>query len=535
MTRDGAGRSRFPGTIVPGDKEVYSARDLGGFDPERDLGRAGAYPFARGPYPDMYRGKIWTMRMFSGFGTARDTNRRFKYLLEHGQTGLSVAFDMPTLMGYDSDHARSRGEVGREGVAVCTQEDMEALFDGIPMGEVSTSMTINPTAMILLAFYIATAEKHGVAPERLRGTLQNDILKEYIAQKEWIFPPIPSMRIITDVIGYCADRLPKWHPVSISGYHIREAGSTAIQELAFTLMDGFTYVEFAIKAGIPVDRFAPRLSFFFNSHMNFFEEIAKFRAARVLWARRMKERYGAKSPESWRLRFHTQTAGCSLTAQQPENNIVRTAIEALAAVLGGTQSLHTNSMDEALALPTEEAVKVALRTQQILAHETGLTEVVDPLAGSYFIECLTAKMIEESEKIFAEIERRGGMVPAIEQGYPQLEIAKASYQFQKDLEDRRYINVGVNEFVENGEKPLPILKIDPRVERDQVAAVQAFKARRDAAEVSRARSEIRGAAQTGANLMPPILSAVKGGVTLGEIVETLREVFGEWREPPIYW
>jgi methylmalonyl-CoA mutase N-terminal domain/subunit len=442
---------------------------------------------------------------------------------------------MPTLMGFDSDHPRSKGEVGREGVAVCTLEDMGTLFDGIPMGDVSTSMTINSTAAILLAFYVATAEKHGVPPNRLRGTIQNDILKEYIAQKEWIFPPLPSMRIITDMMAFCSDHLPKWNTVSISGYHIREAGSTAIQELAYTLMDGFTYVEFGLKAGIPVDAFAPRLSFFFNSHMNFFEEIAKFRAARRIWSRRMKERYGAKNPESWRLRFHTQTAGCSLTAQQPQNNIVRTAIEALAAVLGGTQSLHTNSMDEALALPTEEAVKIALRTQQILAHETGLTEIVDPLAGSYFIESMTSKMEEECEKIFEDIEKRGGMVPAIEQGYPQLEIAKAAYQFQKDLEDRRYINVGINEYVEREEKPFPTLKIDPRVERDQVADVKRLNERRDGQAARSALEAIRAAAAGGSNLMPPILAAVRVHVTLGEIVDTLRLVFGEWREPPIYW
>ena len=535
MSRDAQDRSRFPGTIVPGDKPVYTAADLDGFSKDRDLGEAGAYPFTRGPYADMYRGKVWTMRMFSGFGTARDTNQRFKYLLEHGQTGLSIAFDMPTLMGYDSDHPRSKGEVGREGVAVCTLQDMVTLFDGIPLREVSTSMTINSTAAILLAFYIATAEKHGVAAAQLRGTIQNDMLKEYIAQKEWIFPPLPSMRIITDMMAFCADHLPKWHPISISGYHIREAGSTAVQELAFTLMDGFTYVEFGIRAGIPVDKFAPRLSFFFNSHMNFLEEIAKFRAARRIWARRMKERYGAKNPESWRLRFHTQTAGCSLTAQQPENNIVRTAIEALAAVLGGTQSLHTNSMDEALALPSEQAVKVALRTQQILAHETGLTDLVDPLAGAYFIESMTTRMEEECEKIFAEIERRGGMVPAIEQGYPQLEIAKASYQFQKDVEERRYINVGVNEYVEKAEKHMALLKIDPKVEREQVGAVRRFKEQRDGGAARRALEAVRTAALGSANLMPPILEAAKVHVSLGEIVDTLRQVFGEWREPPIYW
>ncbi len=521
-------RSRFPGTLVPHEQKVYS-------DVPRDLGKAGEYPFTRGPYADMYRGKVWTMRMFSGFGTARDTNARFKYLLSQGQTGLSVAFDMPTLMGYDSDHARSDGEVGREGVAVCTLENMETLFSGIPMGDVSTSMTINSTASIMLAFYLATAERQGVAPARLRGTIQNDILKEYIAQKEWIFPPLPSMRIITDMMAFCADHLPKWHPISVSGYHIREAGSTSLQELAFTLMNGFTYVEFGIKAGIPVDRFAPRLSFFFNSHMNFFEEIAKFRAARRIWAKRMKESYGAKSPESWKLRFHTQTAGCSLTAQQPENNVVRTAVEALAGVLGGTQSLHTNSMDEALALPTEEAVKVALRTQQVLAHESGLVDHVDPLAGSHFIESLTDQMETECEKVFGEIERRGGMVAAIEQGYPQIEIARASYQFQKDLEERRYLTVGVNALVEEGEKPFPILKIDPVVERDQVAETQRFKERRDGTALASALADLGGAARSGRNLMLPILAAVKVSGTLGEIVEVLKREFGEWREPPTYW
>jgi methylmalonyl-CoA mutase N-terminal domain/subunit len=528
-------RSRFPGTVVPADQVIYGAKDRPGADPGRDLGEPGEYPFTRGPYKTMYRGKVWTMRMFSGFGTAADTNKRFLYLLEHGQTGLSTAFDMPTLMGYDSDHARSYGEVGREGVAVCTLENMETLFRGIPLGEVSTSMTINSTAMIMLAFYIATAERQGVSADKLRGTIQNDILKEYIAQKEWIFPPLPSMRIITDMMAFCADHVPKWNTISVSGYHIREAGSTALQELAYTLMDGFTYVEFGVKAGIPVDKFAPRLSFFFNSHMNFFEEIAKFRAARRIWARRLKERYGAQNPESWRLRFHTQTAGCSLTAQQPENNIVRTAVEALAGVLGGTQSLHTNSMDEALALPTEEAVKVALRTQQILAHESGLTERVDPLAGAHFIESMTDRMEVECEKIFGEIERRGGMVAAIEQGYPQLEIAKAAYQFQKDVEERRYINVGVNEFVEKDDKPMPTLKIDPRVERDQIAEVRKFKESRDNGSVRRALEAIRTAARDGSNLMPPLLDGVKRGVTLGEVVDTLKAEFGEWREPPIYW
>ena len=535
MSGEPNGRSRFPGTIVPGDKPVYGPEDLRDFDPARDLGEPGAHPFTRGPYRTMYRGKLWTMRMFSGFGTAGDTNRRFKYLLEQGQTGLSVAFDMPTLMGYDSDHPRSRGEVGREGVAICTLEDMERLFDGIPLSEVSTSMTINSTASILLAFYIAVAEKQGVPAEKLRGTIQNDILKEYIAQKEWIFPPLPSMRIITDIMGYCADHVPKWHTISISGYHIREAGSTALQELAYTLMDGFTYVEFGIKAGIPVDAFAPRLSFFFNSHMNFFEEIAKFRAARRIWARRLKEKYGAKAPESRRLRFHTQTAGCSLTAQQPENNIVRTAVEALAGVLGGTQSLHTNSMDEALSLPTRDAVTIALRTQQILAHESGLTDVIDPLAGSYFVETLTRKMEDECEKIFAEIDGMGGMIPAIERGYPQKEIARAAFQFQRDIENRKYVNVGVNEYVEGNGSPIPTLKIDPRVERDQVAAVKVFKERRDAAATKAALDALGAAARDGSNLMVRILAAVKTRATLGEIVEVLKGEFGEWREPPTYW
>ncbi len=528
-------QSRFPLTIVPGDKPVYTPRDLEGFLGERDLGSPGQFPFTRGPYETMYRGRVWTMRMFSGFGTARDTNERFKYLLEHGQTGLSVAFDMPTLMGYDADHPRSKGEVGREGVAICTLEDMETLFDGIPLRDVSTSMTINCTASVLLAFYVAVAEKQGVKPAELRGTIQNDMLKEYIAQKEWVYPPKPSMRIVTDMIEFCAEHMPKWHPVSISGYHIREAGSTSVQELAYTLMDGFTYVEHAIARGVPVDKFAPRLSFFFNSHMNFFEEIAKFRAARRIWAKRMRDKYGAKNAESMRLRFHTQTAGCSLTAQQPENNIVRTAIEALAGVLGGTQSLHTNSMDEALALPTEPAVKIALRTQQILAHEIGVTDVVDPLAGSYFIESLTDRMEEECEKIFRTIEEMGGMIAAIERGYPQREIARSAFEFQKAVEEKRYTIVGVNEYVEKDEQPLPILKIDPRVERDQVDRVKKFKARRDGGAVRRSLDTILAAARDGSNLMPKILDAVKCGATLGEVVEVLKKDFGEWREPPIYW
>ncbi len=528
-------RSRFPVTLVPGEKILYTHEDLKDFDPDRDLGVPGRYPFTRGPYENMYHGKLWTMRMFAGFGTARDTNQRFKYLLEHGQTGLSTAFDMPTLMGYDSDHARSKGEVGREGVAICTLQNMETLFGGIPLDQVSTSMTINCTASIALAMYLAVADEQKVPYSRLRGTMQNDMLKEYIAQKEWIFPPEPSMRVIVDMMEFCADHVPKFNTISISGYHIREAGSTSVQELAYTLKDGLTYVDYGIKRGIPVDKFAPRLSFFFNSHMNFFEEIAKFRAARRIWARHLKEHYGAKNPESWRLRFHTQTAGCSLSAQQPENNIVRTAIEALAAVLGGTQSLHTNSMDEALALPTEPAVKIALRTQQILAHECGLVDVIDPLAGSYFIEDLTNRMERECEAIFTSIDDMGGMVPAIERGYPQREIAKAASQFQRDLEEKRYIFVGVNDHVEKDEKPLPILKIDPRVERDQVAEVRKFKEKRDNGAAKRKLEAIVAAAKNNTNMMPPIIEAVKARATLGEICDVLRKEFGEWREPPIYW
>ena len=526
------GRSRFPGTLVPPNKLVWGPEDAK--NPE--LGEPGQYPFTRGPHETMYTGRLWTMRQFAGFGTAAETNKRFKYLLEHGQTGLSIAFDMPTLMGYDADHARSRGEVGREGVAVCTLRDMETLFDTIPMGDVSTSMTINCTAAMMLAFYIATAEKQGVPASKLRGTIQNDMLKEYIAQKEWVFPPLPSMRVIVDMMEFCSTHMPKWNTISVSGYHIREAGSTSLQELAYTLMDGFTYVELGIQRGLDVDSFAPRLSFFFNSHMNFFEEIAKFRAARRIWARRMKERYGAKDPNSWRLRFHTQTAGCSLTAQQPENNVVRTAVEGLAAILGGTQSLHTNSMDEALALPTEQAVKLALRTQQILAHESGLTGAIDPLAGSYFVEDMTNRMEEECEKIFRTIEEMGGMIAAIERGYPQREIARSAYEFQRAIEDKTYINVGVNEHLEKDEKPIPILRIDPSLERDQIAEVKAYKEARDNLAVKRARERILEAAKDESiNIMQRILEAVKVGATLGEIIETMKTEFGEWREPPTYW
>jgi methylmalonyl-CoA mutase N-terminal domain/subunit len=475
------------------------------------------------------------MRQFSGFATARESNERYKYLLEKGQTGLSVAFDMPTIMGYDSDHPRSYGEVGRCGVAIDSLQDMETLFSGIPLDKVSTSMTTNAPASILWCMYIATGEKQGVPSEKLTGTIQNDILKEYIAQKSWIFPPLPSMRLITDIFGYAMKNVPKWNTISISGYHIREAGSTAVQELAFTLADGFAYVEAGMAAGLDVDDFAPRLSFFFNGHIDFFEEIAKYRAARRIWAKRMKEKYGAKNPRSWMLRFHTQTAGCSLTAQQPENNIIRTAYEGLAAVLGGTQSLHTNSMDEVLALPTEKAVQIALRTQQILAYETGVANVIDPLAGSYFVEALTNKMEEEAEKYFAEIERRGGVLAAIDQNFFQQEIADAAYQFQRAVDKQRRIVVGVNEFVNEEEKlDIEILKIDPQVEKDQVARLQKLRMERDNLRVGETLDSLRKAAAGTDNLIPYILESVRAYATEGEIVQVLREVFGEYKEKPIF-
>ena len=524
--------SKFPGSIIPPEKAYYTQEDIKNLDYEKDLGEPGKPPFTRGVYETMYRGKLWTMRMFSGFGTAKQTNERFKFLLEHGQTGLSIAFDMPTLMGYDSDHPRARGEVGKEGVAVCTLSNMETLFKDIPLDKVSTSMTINPTAFILLAFYVAVAEKQGVPLYKLRGTIQNDILKEYIAQKEFIFPPEPSIKIIIDTVEFCSKYIPKWHPISISGYHIREAGATSVQELAFTLMDGFTYVKYAIERGLNVDDFAPQLSFFFNSHMNFFEEIAKFRAARRIWARWMKEKFGAKKEESMRLKFHTQTAGCSLTAQQPENNIIRTTIEALAAILGGTQSLHTNSMDEAYALPTEKAVKIALRTQQIIAYETDIPDVIDPLAGSYFIEYLTNKMEEEAEKIFKKIEEMGGMVEAIKKGWPQREIARSAYEFQKAIEEKKYIVVGVNEFVEDEETKIEILKILPEIEEEQIREVKEFKQNRDNIVVRNRLEELRKAAERNENLMPYTIEAVKSRATLGEIIEELKKVYGTWQEPP---
>ncbi len=514
--------------------DIYTPEDVQDLDYLRDLGFPGEYPFTRGVQRNMYRGRLWTMRQFAGFGTAHESNQRYKFLLQQGQTGLSVAFDMPTIMGYDSDHPRALGEVGRVGVAIDSLADMEVLFDGIPLDKISTSMTINAPASILWCMYIATGEKQGVPPEKLTGTIQNDILKEYIAQKSWIFPPEPSMRLITDIFAYASKHVPKWNTISISGYHIREAGSTAVQELAFTLANGFAYVEAGIKAGLNVDDFAPRLSFFFNSHIDFFEEIAKFRAARRIWARRMKEKYGAKNPRSWMLRFHTQTAGCSLTAQQPENNIVRTAYEALAAVLGGTQSLHTNSMDEVLALPTEKAVQIALRTQQIIAYETGAPNVIDPLAGSYYVEALTNKMEEEAEKYFAEIERRGGVLAAIDQNFFQQEIADAAYQYQRAIDNKERILVGVNEFTTGEELDIEILYIDPEIERKQVERVKKLRRERDNIRVQETLDALRNAAQGTENLIPYILECVRAYATEGEIIQTLKEIFGEYKEKPTF-
>jgi methylmalonyl-CoA mutase N-terminal domain/subunit len=512
---------------------LYTAEDVRA-DLEDRVGYPGEYPFTRGPYPSMYRGRLWTMRQFAGFGTVEETNERFHYLLDHGQTGLSTAFDMPTLMGYDSDHERSLGEVGREGVAVDSLDDMEQLFAGIPLGGVSTSMTINAPAAILLAFYVLVGERQGVAPEKLAGTIQTDILKEYIAQKEWCFPIEPAMRLVTDMIEWCTEKMPRWHPVSISGYHIREAGSTAQQELAFTLKDGFAYVERAIERGMDVDDFAPRLSFFFNAHIDFFEEIAKYRAARRIWAREMKETYGARREESMRLRFHTQTAGVSLTAQQPLNNVVRTSLEALAAVLGGTQSLHTNSFDEALALPTEEAVRVALRTQQIIALESGATNTADPLGGSWFVEKLTDEMEEAAYRYFARIDELGGMVEAIRRNFPQREIADAAFTYQRELDERKRIIVGVNDFVQEDEEPTPILKIDVALEQKQVDRLQATKAKRDGAAVETALAELKRAAAGEGNLMPPIIDAARALVTEGEMIAALQEVFGTYTESPVF-
>ena len=504
-------------------------------DYERDLGFPGAYPFTRGVYPSMYRGRLWTMRQFAGFGTAAETNARFRYLLDHGQTGLSTAFDMPTLMGYDSDHPRSLGEVGREGVAIDSLADMETLFSGIPLGEVSTSMTINSPSAMLVAFYACVAEQQGVPLSELRGTAQTDILKEYIAQKEWIFPPEPSMRLVIDLIEWCSREMPRFHPISISGYHIREAGSNAVQELAFTLLDGFAYVEACINRGMDVDDFAPRFSFFFNAHLDFFEEIAKYRAARRIWARELRERYDAKDPRSWLMRFHTQTAGVSLTAQQPEVNIVRTALEALAAVLGGTQSLHTNSFDEALALPTEDAVRIALRTQQVIAHETGVVNTIDPLGGSYYVEHLTNRLEEEAYDYFRRVRELGGVIPAIEENFFQREIAEASFRYQSEVEAEQRVVVGVNRYVLADEAPLEILRIDPALERRQIGSVQAVRERRGAAKVEERLAALKaGAGREGVNLMPLIVDAARDYVTMGEMCDALREVWGVWRETPVF-
>ncbi len=516
------------------NEPLYSPENVE-LDHERDLGWPGSYPFTRGVYPSMYRGRLWTMRQFAGFGGAEETNERFRYLLEHGQTGLSTAFDMPTLMGYDSDHQRSLGEVGREGVAIDSLDDMETLFAGIPLGEVSTSMTINGPAAMLLAYYACVGEEQGVPLERLRGTVQTDILKEYIAQKEWIFPPEPSMRLVVDMIEWCAERLPLMHPVSISGYHIREAGSTAAQELAFTLSDGFAYVEACLERGLDVDAFAPRLSFFFNAHLDFFEEIAKYRAARRIWARQMRERYGARDPRSWLMRFHTQTAGVSLTAQQPEVNLIRTAIEALAAVLGGTQSLHTNSFDEALALPTEHAVRLALRTQQVIAHETGVVNTIDPLGGSYYLEHLTGELERQAYDYFERIEALGGVVAAIEQNFQQREIAEASFRYQSEVERRERIVVGVNRYEVAEEQPIEILRIDPALEQEQIERVRAVRERRDAAVAEAALARLKeDAGHDDRNLMEPIMAASRAYVTMGEMCDALREVWGTWRETPVF-
>jgi methylmalonyl-CoA mutase N-terminal domain/subunit len=512
-------------------KTVYGPEDTAHLDVERDLAAPGVYPYTRGIHPNMYRDRLWTMRQFAGFGNAKQTNERYHFLLSQGQNGLSVAFDMPTLMGYDSDHPKALGEVGKCGVAIDSLADMETLFEGIDMGAITTSMTINGPAAIAVAQYIAAAEKKGIPRAALGGTIQADILKEYIAQKEWIFPPRPHVRVIVDMMKFCTAEMPKWNTISISGYHIREAGSTAVQELAFTLADGFAYVEAAMRAGMDVDSFAPRLSFFFNSHIDFFEEICKFRAARRIYAKRMRERYGAKDPRSWTLRFHTQTAGCSATAQQPENNIVRVAYEAMAAVLGGTQSLHTNSMDEVLALPTEKNVEIALRTQQVLAYETNVTNVVDPLGGSYFIEALTGEMEKQAEEYFRQIEEFGGVIEAIEAGFFQREIADASYRYQRSLETKERIIVGVNAFEkEESTAGLDLLKIGRDVELAQARSVADVRAQRDGAAVATALAALKRACASDANVMPPIIEAVNAYATEGEIVEAMVEVYGRYVE-----
>ena len=524
-------------TTVSGEeiKPLYGPDDIENINYLSEIGFPGEYPYTRGIHTNGYRGKIWTMRQFAGFGSPEDTNKRFHYLLNNGQTGLSVAFDLPTLMGWDSDAALSEGEVGICGVAVSSLKDMQTLFDKIPLDKVSTSMTINSPAAMIFAFYLAVAQKQEIGFDKLRGTLQNDILKEYIAQKEYIFPPNPSMRIIVDMIEFCKNEVPQWNPVSVSGYHIREAGSTSVQELAYTLADGFAYIEACIERGMDVDTFAPRISYFFNSHLDFFEEIAKFRAARKIYAKRMKERYGAKNPRSWWLRFHTQTAGCTLTAQQPENNIIRTAYQALAGVLGGTQSLHTNSMDETLALPSEKAVKIALRTQQLIAFETGVINTIDPLGGSYFVEALTEKMEKQTNEIFDQIDSLGGVIPAIEAGYFQKEIADAAYIYQKAVERKEKFIVGVNEFVEENEKlEIPILLISPEVEKKQRKELAELKQSRNQKAVEKSLAEIKQACEDGKNLMPVLIKAAHNYVTLGEMVGEMKEVFGIYEEAAVF-
>lgn len=514
---------------------VYTPEDVKDINYDNDIGHPGEFPYTRGIHHNLYRGKLWTMRQFAGFGTPEDTNERFKYLLEHGQTGLSIAFDLPTLMGWDADSELSEGEVGICGVSISSLEDMKTLFEGIPLDKVSTSMTINSPAAMVFAFYLAVAELQGVPFNKLRGTLQNDILKEYIAQKEFIYPPEPSMRIIVDMIEYCKDNVPQFNPVSVSGYHIREAGSTAVQELAFTLADGFAYIEACIARGMKVDDFAPRISFFFNSHLDFFEEIAKFRAARKIYAKRMRNKYGARNPKSWTMRFHTQTAGCSLTAQQPENNIVRTAIQALAAVLGGTQSLHTNSMDETLALPSDKAVKIALRTQQVIAYEHGVINTVDPLGGSYFVEAFTKKMEEEAEKYFEKIDALGGVIPAIEAGFFQKEIADAAYRYQTEVDKKEKIIVGVNRFIEDEENlEIPILKISKEVELNQIARLKEIRSSRNNEKVRECLNNLIESAKDGTNIMPRVLDCAKNYVTLGEMCSALKEPFGVYEEQAVF-
>lgn len=523
----------FTVSSVPIDP-LYGPGNAAEIDYERDLGNPGEYPYTRGVRPNMYRGRLWTMRMFAGFATAVESNERYKYLLSQGQTGLSVAFDMPTIMGYDSDHPRAYGEVGRVGVAIDSLQDMETLFQDISLDKVSTSMTINAPASIIWSMYVVAAEKQGIPAHKLTGTIQNDILKEYIAQKSWIFPPDPSMRLITDIFGFAKENVPKWNTISISGYHIREAGATALQELAFTLADGFAYVEAGIKAGLDVDDFAPRLSFFFNSHTDFFEEIAKYRAARRIWARHMKEKYGAKKEESLLMRFHTQTAGCSLTGPQPENNIVRTAYQAMAAVLGGTQSLHTNSMDEVLALPSEKAVQIALRTQQVLAYETGVVNTIDPLAGSYFVETFTNQMEEGAEEYFRKIDELGGVLGAIQENFFQQEIADAAYRYQQEIESKDRIIVGINDFINEEKDKIDLLKIDPEVERAQVNRVKALKQSRDNIRVQTTLDDLKVAAQGSDNLIPKIMDAVRAYATEGEMIAVLKEIFGEYREQAVF-